>query len=479
MAATTTPPSIELDARAALAAAAGRRVAVACSSGRDSMALLHAAARMAAQEGGEVVALHVHHGLSAQADAWLALVQAQCERWSAQGWPVRLLWRHLALAPEAGDSVEAVAREGRYKALAEMAQEAGCSAVLLAHHRRDQAETFLLQALRGAGVAGLAAMPPVADRHGVTWLRPWLNQPREHIEAYVAQHAVSYVDDDSNTDGRFARNRLRLDVWPALQQAFGDAEQVLAQAASHQADLLACLNDWLGERLPAVTSMIDGPDGLARQALLVSDWSAWADGPRRELLRAWFKQATGRAMPASWVQRLHREVLDGASRRWPLALPAQGKLGRLDGELVLYRGLLTWRDRSNAVGDLRAMVSAAAQAPLRLRIDQPGRVALPAGWGELMVQPVEREGVPLAWLQDCELAPRQGGERFQMAQGRSARSLKKQFQMQGVPAWAREGPLVWANGQLVFVPGLGVDARAWAEPGQAQVQISWKPSAHS
>lgn len=463
-----------------MAAAAGRRVAVACSGGRDSMALLHATARMAALEGGEVVALHVHHGLSCQADAWLALVQTQCEHWRAQGWPVRLLRRHLTLSPEAGDSVEAVAREGRYQALAEMAQEADCNAVFLAHHRRDQAETFLLQALRGAGVAGLAAMAPATERQGVTWLRPWLNQQREHIEAYVAQHAVPYVDDDSNSDGRFARNRLRLDVWPALQQAFGDAEQVLAQAAAHQADLLACLNDWLGERLPAVTRVIDGPDGLVRRALMVSDWSAWADGPRRELLRAWFRQTTGRTLPASWVQRLHREMLDGASRRWPLALPAQGKLGRLDGELVLYRGLLTWRDRVNGARNLMAAVSAAAhQAPLRLRIDQPGRVALPAGWGELMVEPVEREGVPLAWLQDCELAPRQGGERFQMAQGRPARSLKKQFQMQGVPAWAREGPLVWANGQLVFVPGLGVDARAWAAPGQAQVQISWTPSASS
>ena len=136
------------------------------------MALLHATVRMAAEEDAEVVALHVHHGLSAQADAWLALVQTSCERWRAQGWPVRLLWRHLALAPEAGDSLEAVAREGRYAALAEMAQEAACSVVLLAHHRRDQAETFLLQALRGAGVAGLAAMAPAAERHGMTCCAP-------------------------------------------------------------------------------------------------------------------------------------------------------------------------------------------------------------------------------------------------------------------------------------------------------------------
>lgn len=440
------------------------------------MALLHAAVRVAAQDGVQVVALHVHHGLSAQADGWLGLVRAQCERWSARGWPVGLLWRRLALAPEAGDSVEAVAREGRYEALAQMAREAGCGTVLLAHHRRDQAETFLLQALRAAGVAGLAAMAPEASRHGLTWLRPWLDQPREQIEAYVAQHSVPYVDDDSNSDGRFARNRLRLNVWPALEQSFGDAEQVLAQAAAHQADLLACLNDWLLERLPAVTRVIEGPDGVARQSLIVAAWSAWAEGPRRELLRAWFSHATGRAMPASWVHRLHREVLDGASRRWSLALGAQGGLRRLDGELALYRGLLMWRERSNVGVDHKAAAGGGLPSA-RLRIERPGRVALPGGWGELMVQPVEREGVSLAWLQDCELAPRRGGERFQVARGRPARSLKKQFQMLGVPAWERAGPLVWVNSQLVFVPGLGVDARAWAEPGQAQVQISWKPAA--
>ncbi|HIV73158.1 MAG TPA: tRNA lysidine(34) synthetase TilS [Candidatus Aquabacterium excrementipullorum] len=452
-------------------------MAVACSGGRDSMALLHATVRMAMDEGVEVVALHVHHGLSAQADAWLDLVRAQCARWSADGWPVRLLHRRLSLAPAVGDSVEAVAREARYRALAELAREAGCDAVLLAHHCRDQAETFLLQALRGAGVAGLAAMPRASNREGVTWLRPWLDQPRERIDAYVAQHGVPYVDDDSNADGRFARNRLRLDVWPAMQAAFGDAEQVLAQAAAHQADVLACMDDWLAMRLPTVTRWIDTPDGGQRLGLVVSSWAQWADGPRRELLRAWFKQATRRSLPASWVHRLQGEALGGTGRRWPVALPSQGTLAALDGEVVLYRGVLSWRERPVTHARDVGTTSAEGRAPLRLRIDGAGTVPLPAGWGELMVEFVASEGVPLARLRDCELAPRQGGERFQMAAGRPARSLKKQFQMLGVPAWAREGPLVWAGGQLVFVPGLGVDARAWGAPEVPQVRLAWKPPA--
>jgi tRNA(Ile)-lysidine synthase len=194
MAATPTPPSIDLTGSPDVA------VAVAYSGGRDSTALLHATARIAAQLGGvHVWALHVHHGLSVQADGWLAHAQAQCALWAAQGLPVSLLYRQLHLQPRRGDSIEALAREARYRALGEMAREAGCELVLLAHHRRDQAETFVLQALRGAGVAGLSAMPREVQRGGLCWARPWLAQSRVAVQAYVAQHQLSYIDDDSNT----------------------------------------------------------------------------------------------------------------------------------------------------------------------------------------------------------------------------------------------------------------------------------------
>lgn len=478
MAATTTPPSIELPAALPLSSA-GRRLAVACSGGRDSMALLHAAVREGSSLGAAVVALHVHHGLSAQADTWLDHVREQCARWAFEGLPVSFQSRRLALSPGGGESVEALARGARYQALAQMCQEAGCDAVLLAHHRRDQAETFVLQALRGAGVAGLACMAGAMQRHGVTWLRPWLGQPRERIEAYVALHAVPFVDDDSNTDHRFARNRLRLAVWPALQQAFGDAEQALAQAAAHQSDVLACMDDWLAIRLPEVSRAVAAGQGdeagATRLALDVQAWSAWAEGPRRELLRGWFRQATGRVLPASWVQRLHSETLGAVARRWPLSLQAlASNQPVLEGEVVLYRGLLTWKPRTT-VASVFSPGSDQVDA-LNLHIEAAGCVLLPAGWGELVVEPVAAQGVPLSWLNDCALAPRRGGERFQMAAGRPARSLKKQFQMLAVPAWAREGPLLWAQGQLIFVPGLGMDARAWGRPGETQVRLTWRPA---
>ena len=126
------------------------RIAVATSGGRDSAALLHCTVRAAAALGVQVTALHVHHGLVAGADEWVAHVRRQALRWGA-GFDMR----RLKGVPGPGDSIEAWARRERYAALAEMAHAAGCPLVLLAHHRRDQAETWLLQALRGAGPAGL------------------------------------------------------------------------------------------------------------------------------------------------------------------------------------------------------------------------------------------------------------------------------------------------------------------------------------
>ena len=121
-----------------------------------------------------MVALHVHHGLNPAADRWLAHGRALCERWARRGLPVEFAATKLAGGPGAGESIEAWARRARYRALRQMALERGIDLVLLAHHRRDQAETFLLQALRGGGVAGLSAMPGQVRREGVTWARPWL-----------------------------------------------------------------------------------------------------------------------------------------------------------------------------------------------------------------------------------------------------------------------------------------------------------------
>jgi tRNA(Ile)-lysidine synthase len=427
------------------------QVAVAASGGRDSTALLHATARAGAGFGVQVHALHVHHGLLADADGWWQQVQAQCRRWARSGLPVAFHGQRLAGAPPPGDSIEAWARRERYRALAELAAQAGCSLVLLAHHRRDQAETLLLQALRGGGPAGLSAMPRSAQRAGITWARPWLDQPREAIEAYVRRHRLAFVDDSSNGDPRFARNRLRAAVWPALVQAFPDAEASLLHAAARAQEAAACLAELAAQDLAQASRQ--GGAVLDVAVLL-----ALTPPRRAHLLRAWLSGVLDAPVPDSLVQRLADELPHTPIGRWPAP---RGELRCHDGALRLH--------------PLPAAAPAAPGTFVDLR--HPGVVAVPGWRGECLVTEVDSGGVSLADLQAVELRARSGGERFQATPNAPPRSLKKQFQARRVPAWSRDGPLLFSGGRLLFVPGLGIDARRLAPPGAPQRQLAWRPVA--
>lgn len=436
-------------------------VAVAYSGGRDSTALLHATACAAREHTGMVVlALHVHHGLSAQADAWLAHAEQVCARWAEQGLPVRLVSRRVQVALGSGASVEAQARRARYQALAEMAREAGAGLVLLAHHRRDQAETFLLQALRGAGLNGLASMPAEIERDGLRWARPWLTHPREAIEAYVAHHGLSWIDDDSNTHTRFARNRLRLDVWPGLLAAFPQAEGSLAAAARRLQDVLPGAEAW---RSALVASLLmPGREGEAAR-LDAAQWAELSGAQRRESLRHWYRMVAGLSLAASWVERLAHEVPGLVFQQKSLQWPEIG--------LGLYRGALVFLGMVKTVG-----ADALPSEGVPLSIQVPGSHALASWAGHLLVSPVPSGGVRPSVLAAAVARPRAGGEQFQSGAGRPARSLKKQFQASGVPQWGRCGPLIWSGDVLVYVPGLGVDARCVAPAGEPQWGLEWVPA---
>lgn len=414
------------------------------------MALLHCTLRAVKPLGVEVLALHVHHGLQPEADSWAAQVQRTCQRWAARGWPLRFAMQRLPGPPAPGDSIEAWARRGRYRALGVMADEAGASLVLLAHHGRDQAETFLLQALRGGGPAGLAAMPRSAERAGITWARPWLQVPSELIDAYARRHRLRFIDDPSNADPRYARSRLRMQVMPALRQAFVGAESLLAEAAARSAEAQVLLDEVAQADLAVIA------DG---EALQISPWLALSEARRRNVLRAWLGRHSVRGVPQSLIDRLMRELPGSGPASWPG-----------DGyRLRRYRGRLEAHPTSTA-----AVLNSALPAAVAAAIDGPGFYPVDGQGGGLRVALVAQGGVSLAALRHAEWRPRKGGERYQRATGTPARSLKKQFQAAGVPAWQREAPLLFAaDGRLLFVPGLGIDARRQATPGEAQVSLSW------
>lgn len=428
-------------------------VAVAWSGGRDSTALLHATLAAAAPLGVRVVALHVHHGLSAHADDWLVHCESQCRRWRRRHPWLAFAATRLAGVPAVGDSIEAWARRERYRALRAMALTHGATLVLLAHHRRDQAETFLLQSLRGAGVAGQSAMPRSAARDGLTWGRPWLDAASDSIAAYVRRHRLAHVDDDSNADPRHARNRLRLSVWPALVAAFPDAERTLASAARRAQQA----RDALDEAAALDVARVAEPAGL-----VLERWRALPPARRLHALRAWLAQELGIAPPATLLERLAAEADGAGAARWPLPGGAR--------TLRRYRGMLRVVDDSQ-----RAAASAPAETPLR--IARAGVYRVPGWAGRLEAVRVEAGGVALDRLQVLRACARCGGERFQLGAHRPPRSLKKQYQALAIPAAERGGPLLYAGDALIYAPGLGIDARAHAAPGGAQLALRWVPDA--
>lgn len=264
-------------------------VAVAFSGGADSTALLLAAH---AQWPGRVVALHVHHGLQAAADAFETHARDRCAR---LGMACHV--RRVDARAAAGQSPEDAARAARYAALAALAREAGATWVLLAQHLDDQAETVLLALSRGAGLPGLAAMPEAFERGGVRFGRPWLGVPSQALRDALVARGEAFVDDPSNADTRFTRNRIRHRLSPAWAEAFEGYREALARSAAHAAQAQRLLDD-----LAAIDLASTGlpPRIAALQAL----------PPERQgnAVRHWLRRVHGVAPSAAQLTELLAQV---------------------------------------------------------------------------------------------------------------------------------------------------------------------------
>lgn len=203
-------------------------IAVALSGGRDSVALLHAACALRAKNAAifmQLRAVHIHHGLNAQANDWAKFCVELCVRLNVAHTQIAVTIDHANTA-----GVEAHARAVRYDAFA----QTGVDAILLAHHADDQIETTLHRLFRGAGLTGLAGMQSqraLSDR--TTLLRPWLKISSSQIEAYAAQHELAWIEDDSNANVAHTRNFLRHDILPALETHFPQAKHAVTRMAQH------------------------------------------------------------------------------------------------------------------------------------------------------------------------------------------------------------------------------------------------------
>lgn len=418
-------------------------LAVAYSGGLDSAALLHAASSYCRQHGIKLYAFHVHHGLSANADMWLTHCEARARAFGAQFEARRVTVK------AAGSGTEASARKVRYAALGEMCRAHGVPVLLTAHHLDDQAETVLLQLLRGSGPAGMSGMDASNKAESllgdaVTVIaRPLLDVSRAELVEYVQQNEIEYVDDESNQDHRFARNALRHKVMPALAEAFPGYQQRFARAAAHAQS---------AQRLLAEMGEQDLAACLIGEAIDCAKLRALSHDRAANMLRHWF-HVRGIAMPSTaW---LHEMLVQAVEARYETQM------------LVTHPECLIRRHRDRLYITPKLAPLAAEREPGDDYIPPPhaftwngeASIDFPAYGGTLHIEAAE-EGIDPDWLrgQALEISFRRGGERVKPAHNRPTKSLKYHYQALDIPAWERTRlPIVHAGIHLLFAAGIGMD----------------------
>ncbi|NVI07680.1 tRNA lysidine(34) synthetase TilS [Paraburkholderia youngii] len=456
------------------------RIALAFSGGVDSSVLLDAAVRVAGAS--RCVALHVHHGLSPNADAWLA----HCEAFARER-GVEFDARRVDVSHAPGVSIEAAARDARYRALDAMCATHGISTLWLAQHADDQAETVLLQLLRGAGLAGLAAMAPGSLPTGAstTRMRPLLHLLRAQLEHYASARKLRWIDDESNTDTRYARNALRHQVMPVLAVHFPGFRDALARTAAHAASAQRLLDTLARSDMQSAAR--DEGRALAHDALLALD-----DDRALNLLRYWMRTL-------GFVAASSARVADALRQLREVGAGQDGHRLRIDHAghaLRSYRGLVYWEaGDSSEPADETALVEREIS-----ELAWQGQEVwhLPQWRGTFVFAVVDAaaasdvadslheaprdealDTVPVSVLQRASLSvrARRGGERMRVgALNTSSRTLKNLFQERGIPAWKRDVPLLYVGDELLFVPLIGVNRRTVrdASERETRVKIAWR-----
>ncbi len=417
---------------------------VAFSGGRDSRVLLDLMTEAAPALGVPLAAVHVDHGLQARSRRW----SEQCAGVCAQlGVPFRAV--RLALRPAPGESPEAAAREARYRALAELLEPGAM--LLTAHHRDDQAETVLLQLLRGAGVAGLAAMPPVAPFGAGLLGRPLLGFDAAEVEAWARRRGLQWLEDPSNRDTAFDRNYLRQRVLPLLRQRWPALGRTLARSARHCAEAQALVEAGAAADLAALD---EAGDGTLAAAQLVE-----LPRPRaRAVLRAWIRNAGVQVPDAARLDRILDEVAGAAPERLPLVRWSGAEVRRYRGRLHLL------------LSPPRPL------AGTLLAWDGVTPLALPEGTGRLSVEQTADGGIdPERWRQGrIEVRFGRPGERLRLAGEGCSRSFRQFCQQRAIPPWERERlPLVYLDGVLAAVADLAL-CRPFNTDGRPGVRLVWR-----
>ncbi|QAY91935.1 tRNA lysidine(34) synthetase TilS [Pseudomonas sp. ACM7] len=432
------PSNIDLSARFLLNLSPWRTATtwrIAFSGGLDSTVLLHLLVHLAKAESLPALsAIHVHHGLQAVADAWPDHCQSVCD---ALGVPLQV----VRVQVQPGASLERAARDARYAAFIEATQ--ANEVLMTAQHRDDQAETLLFRLLRGAGVRGLSGMPRQRPLGKGQLLRPLLDVTRAELEAYAAEHRLSWIEDPSNQDRQFSRNYLRHQVFPVLTKRWPQAVTTMARSAAHLSEAQGLLDE-LAQIDLAGASTANDFDWLGLPSLELGAFETLSAARQRNALSHWLEPLT--RLPDSDHWSGWENLRDASGDACPIWRLADGELHRAGGRIWWLSG--SWLRTSTAVGNW-------PDPSLSLVLPDNGVLTLTGQ-------------IPDGLL---HIRYREGGEVMNLP-GRGHRDLKRLLNERGVPAFARGRlPLLYRDEQLLAVANLrGLDGSA-----KDRWNLHWQP----
>jgi tRNA(Ile)-lysidine synthase len=403
-----------------------RNFYIAYSGGRDSHVLLHALALLRKETHFNFKAIHINHSLSANADSWANHCKQICFKLK-----VEMIQLTVNAKSTIGESPEEVAREKRYAALA--AQLSADDILLTAHHQDDQAETFLLQLMRGAGTKGLAAMPyskPLGNGYQV---RPFLTITRAEIIEYALENNLHWIEDESNQQLHFSRNFIRSKIIPVLQERWPNVTTTIARSAEHCSEAQQLIDSIAAQDYAVVA-------GTVANTLSVPALLKLTKERQRQVIRYWLQQNN---FPLPSSVKLHQAQLDMLHAREdkvPVVNWQGAELRRFRNDLYVIKPL--------SVHDTTQIISWDLSQPLNLQ-----------NLGTLQATPIIGEGLR-ADIPDITIRFRTGGELCQLP-GRAFRhDLKKLLQSWNIPVWQRDRiPLIYSGDKLAAAVGLFVDSQ--------------------
>ncbi|MGD2119509.1 MAG: tRNA lysidine(34) synthetase TilS [Chromatiales bacterium] len=417
------------------------RYVIAFSGGCDSTVLLHAISKIIEQLPGRLLAVHINHGLQPQADAW----QQYCAQ-AAAALKIDYCSLSLKLEQQAGN-LEARAREARYAALHSMLQSG--DVLLTAHHEDDQAETLLLNLLRGSGVEGLSAMQQFSDFGQFHLLRPLLGITLEEINNYAARHDLDWIEDPSNQQSHFDRNFLRNEVVPLLLQRWPAAKNTIARSAHNCQDASQLVHQQAIQDLQNCRT-------TSPHMLDIEKLQEKSVVQQKYLLRAWF-QSLSLALPDhDKLEYIITTFIQCRADARPLLQWSNVKLRRYDGNLYV---------------SVEKSLEPPEQPVVFSRQDiQSGRKLLPGIAGELRFSTVSQD---IHDTEKLQVRFREGAESCVLTGRQGHRKLKKLFQQWRVPPWMRQHvPLIYWSDELIAI----ADFAECGDVKQRPIQhIQWRP----